>query len=156
MTFLSWRDDYVIGFDMIDAEHRYLFELINEFHDRHARGEAREDVVRVLNRLVAYAEQHFQHEEGLMRTSAYPGLESQLAQHEQLFSSVFALNDRLAKGALNIETDILRFLKGWLVGHIVKEDMQFGDFLQRRAARLQKMASAPLGQPAPGADSGAA
>jgi hemerythrin len=156
MTFLSWRDDYSVGVDVIDAEHRYLFELITEFHDRHARGEAREDVARVLNRLVAYAEQHFQNEEGLMRKSAYPGLEGQLAQHEQLFYSVFALNDKVAKGALNVDTDILRFLKGWLVGHIVKEDMQLGDFLQRRAARLKKMASAPQGQAAPADDSGAA
>ena len=135
MTFLSWREDYRVGVDVIDGEHHRLFDLINEFHDRHARGETRDDVLRVLNRLVAYAEEHFQHEEELMRESAYPHLENQVAQHEQLFTSIFALNDRLAAGVAHVDTDTLRFLKGWLVGHIVQEDMQLGDFLQRKAAQ---------------------
>ena len=55
MSFLSWRDEYLVDIAQIDTEHQYLFKLINDFHDEHARGGKSQDVLQVLNRLVAYA-----------------------------------------------------------------------------------------------------
>ena len=96
MILLSWQNDYEVGVPLIDAEHRYLFGLINEFHDKHASGATRGQVLVVLNRLVAYAEEHFHHEEELMTKNGYPRLASHQALHERLYSSVFRLNERLS------------------------------------------------------------
>lgn len=140
MALLSWRADYEVGVATIDAEHRYLFDLINEFHDRSAGGETRVAVLQVLSKLVGYAEEHFQHEEALMNEHAYPQLERQRGSHETLFSSLFELNDRLSKGDADIDFQTMRFLKGWLVDHILKEDMDIGVFLRRQAALAEKAA----------------
>ena len=32
MALLSWTDQYLIGNDLIDTEHKELFRLINDFH----------------------------------------------------------------------------------------------------------------------------
>jgi len=132
MAFLSWRRDYEVGVAQIDAEHHGLFDLINEFHDTHARGDARKETAQVLNRLVAYAEEHFQHEEKLMSDSGYPQLDKQRAQHSALVASIFEINERLAADTAKGSTQILPLLKDWLVVHIVKSDMDLGDFLRRR------------------------
>ena len=138
MTLLSWRDDYCVGVPMIDAEHRYLIGLINEFHDKHAGGEARQQILFVLNRLVAYAEVHFQHEEALMHEIGYPRLAHQQELHEGMYSSIYALHEDLSRDAASVDAKTRRFLRHWLLDHILEEDMDIGVFLRRKAVQVEK------------------
>jgi len=132
MSFLSWRDDYLVGVTQIDMEHQYLFGLINQFHDRYRSGGERKDVLAVLSSLVAYAEEHFQHEEALMARIGYPQLAPHHEQHEKLFCYIFELFQKLEKGALSGEAEMLLFLRKWLLEHILQTDMDIGRFLNRR------------------------
>lgn len=140
MTLLSWREDYEVGVSLIDTEHHYLFDLINEFHDKHASGNTRNEILRVLNRLVAYAEEHFQHEEALMEKIGYPRLDHQHEQHDKLFSSIFELNERLSASPAEVDSKTMRFLKNWLLDHILKDDMDIGDFLRRKLILAERAA----------------
>lgn len=134
MILLSWRDEYRVGVEQIDTEHRFLFALINEFHDSYQGGRSKRDLLQVLQRLVAYAEQHFQNEEALMAASEYPRLEGHHGLHEKLVASIFELNESLSTHEGSVNAATLRFLKNWLLDHIIVEDMAFGDFLKRRKA----------------------
>lgn len=147
MILLSWQDNYRVGVPLIDAEHQYIFKLINEFHDKHALGNTRSEVLQVLNRLVAYAEEHFQHEETLMRDIGYPRLARQQDLHEKLYSSIFALNEKLSLDAAKVDAETMRFLKNWIVEHILKEDMDIGDFMRRKAAQAEKAADRTSANP---------
>lgn len=138
MTFLSWQDNYRVGVRAIDAEHEYLFALINEFHDKYADGHTHRQLLLVLNKLVAYAEEHFQNEEALMQEIEYPRLARQEQLHEALYASIFALNEKLSLRAAKVDVQTLRFLKHWILDHIVKEDMDIGDFLRRKSAAAEK------------------
>lgn len=142
MAFLSWRDEYLVGIPVIDREHRYLFDLINEFHDTRAAGSSREEVLRVLNRLVAYGEKHFQSEESLQKEVGYPGLARHQGLHASLFDALFGFAERVAADEYFAEAEVRRFLQGWLVEHIVREDMEIGDFMRRRQARDKAAAAA--------------
>lgn len=140
MTMLSWRDDYRIGVREIDAEHKYLFDLINAVHDAHTAGDGRRNALSALTRLVAYAEQHFTREEALMNAHAYPKLDDHRQLHEDLFSSIFDLNEKLQSGVKQVDAEVLRFLKNWLVDHILHSDMDFGAFVESEAAKAKKSA----------------
>ena len=134
MTFLSWRSDYHVGNSQIDAEHQHLFKLINDFHEQCARGDVRRNLLLVLNSLVSYSEEHFQHEEAMMLEAGYPRLARQQAMHENLYSTIYALNEKLSREDAEVDTETAKFLKNWLVDHILVEDMDFGDFLRRKNA----------------------
>ncbi|MBE0619837.1 MAG: hemerythrin family protein [Burkholderiales bacterium] len=138
MKLLSWRASYQVGVDLIDTEHKYLFKLINEFHDSYAAGNTHKQLLLVLNRLVAYAEEHFQHEETLMQEIGYPRLARQEGMHQKLFSSIFELNEKLSVTDAKVDAETLRFLKYWMLEHILKEDMDIGDFMRRKAAQVEK------------------
>lgn len=138
MTFMSWRKDYEIGVSQIDAEHRCLVDLINEFHDSCTRGDSLKEIPQLLNRLVAYAEAHFQHEEKLMRENEYPLLDKHSKQHSDLVSSIFAINERFAAKPAEASAEILHFIKNWLLKHILKEDMAIADFLRLKAYQASK------------------
>ena len=148
MILLSWRDNYRVGVPLIDTEHQYLFALINEFHDKYAVGEAHRELLLVLNRLVAYAEGHFQHEEALMREIGYPRLARQQDLHERLYSSIFAVNEKLSRDNAKADAETLRFLKHWILGHILTEDMDIGDFMRRKTAQAEKRIHAASANPA--------
>ena len=134
---LSWQKEYMVGVPQIDKEHQYLFALINEFHDKHASVAGPQRALAVLNRLVDYAKLHFRHEEELMLAMGYPLLPDQLDMHDKLYSSVSRLCQTLQADPSNLGPETIRFLKGWMIGHIVNEDMRIGDFLRDRVRQAQ-------------------
>jgi len=134
MSLLSWRPDYSVGIDTIDAEHRHLFDLINRFHDNFQQGYSLAELRRVLSQLVAYSEQHFQREQAAMALLEYPQLAEHTRIHEELYLAIFDLENRMTERPQSVDLDTLRFLRGWLLDHILDYDMQFGTFAARRGA----------------------
>ena len=129
MAFLNWSDEYLIGDETIDRDHRYLFELLNEFHYAHSQSGDRAQISRVLSRLIGYAEEHFQREELIMSSAGYPGLPEHHAAHEQLVDAIFELQVELESTAIRLERDTLRFMRSWLIEHILDQDMKFSRHL---------------------------
>ena len=133
MTFLSWRKDYEVGVLQIDTEHHRLFDLVNEFHETYLRGNGTKEIPRILNQLVSYAEEHFQHEEDLMSENDYPLIDKHRDQHSELVTSVFEINNRFVADPVKASAETLQFVKTWLHDHIVHDDMDIADFLLRKA-----------------------
>lgn len=134
MALLSWSDSYLIGDETIDSEHKALFDLINDFHSRWVERQQRQDIAIVLNRLVRYAQQHFQHEEAIMAAAGYPRLGEHQQVHERLFETIFNLHKEFEEGDLHLEQDTMKFVRTWLVEHILNNDYAFRDFLVRKKA----------------------
>ena len=132
MAILSWNDQYLIGQPIIDEEHKNLYRLINDFHTHWSEKRDRQEIARVLNQLIQYGELHFQHEESIMAEEAYPEFESHRKIHERLIDEIFKLNEELAGRSPLLERDMARFLKQWLVDHIVHNDYAFRNFLIRK------------------------
>ena len=146
MAILSWRDDYAVGVSAIDTEHRYLFDLVNAFHDAHLGSHTPADISRALSRLLAYAETHFRHEEEIQATLGFPDLARHAQLHEGLVAALFEFAERLDADGAMAETQVRRFMQQWLVEHIVREDSAIGDHLRRRAP--EPAAAAATGEPA--------
>ena len=132
MTILSWNDQYLIGQSTIDEQHKVLFELVNDFHSHWKEKRDRQQVAFVLNKLIQYGERHFRDEEAIMTREGYPLLESHHKIHELLIEEVFKLNEELISKNPLLERDMTKFLKQWLVEHIVTNDYEFRNFLARK------------------------
>lgn len=132
MSWVVWREEYRIGEAMIDQDHKNLFKLINEFHDTFQERKVRSELVRVLNNLVAYAEEHFQREEFIMAAHGFPLQEEHHARHEQLYATIYVLNEKLQNSAQLPERDAIAFLKDWLADHILQHDLAFAEFLKKQ------------------------
>lgn len=132
MAILTWHDQYLIGHSTIDEEHKMLFRLINDFHTGWSENRDRAAVAKLLNQLIQYGEMHFQHEEGIMSSEGYPQLENHQKVHEKLVEEIFKLNQELVDKSQLLERDMGKFLKQWLVDHIVHNDFEFRSFLERK------------------------
>ncbi|MBL8416404.1 MAG: hemerythrin family protein [Propionivibrio sp.] len=132
MALLSWSDQYLIGNNVIDTEHKELFRLINDFHTHWLEAQDRRDIARVLNQLITYAQMHFQHEEKIMEAAGYPKLAEHQEIHEALIDSIFQLHHSYSEGNLHLEINTMKFVRNWLIEHILKNDYLFRDFLSRQ------------------------
>ena len=133
MALLIWNDSYRIGDPVIDREHCRLFDLINDFHFTFLQNRDRRNILIVLNNLVQYAEEHFQHEERIMAERGYPGLDRHREIHADLFETLFSLQTKLEKGTIGMEQETVAFLRNWLTDHIAEDDRALGKFLAESA-----------------------
>jgi hemerythrin len=136
---LTWTPALNIGHDTIDQQHVELFGLFDEFIDGSARGEAKDTLIVLHDRLKEYAEVHFNEEEALMQQANYP----KLAQHKRAHDT---FRNRLAeiRQQINVQGPTLmalietnKALVSWLVNHVKEVDQQFGQYLKDNSRYLQ-------------------
>ena len=132
MALLSWSPQYSIGNEVIDAEHEELFRLVNAFHDHWQEKRDQQSIAQLLNQLVVYAEMHFQHEEVIMLDAGFPRLVEHQQVHESMVDSIFSLRQSFEQHHNHLEMNTMKFVKTWLVEHIIQNDYLFRDFLARQ------------------------
>jgi hemerythrin len=129
MPIIAWNDTYRTGIDIVDAQHRKLFDAINGLHDAMASGKGRAHVAETLSFLADYTMKHFADEERLMTTHGYPGYAEHKKIHDRLVAQVNALVAQLASGAAPT-LEVSDFLSDWLKHHIDEVDRGYIPFFK--------------------------
>lgn len=125
-----WEDGYKIGQEEMDAEHLILFALLNQLDVNINADRAGDCLDDVLNALGSYIDYHFAHEEALMRSWNYPGLETHSAVHREFIKELASLRAQV-KGAdaLRAALKVRGFVLDWLLGHILETDVDYAAFI---------------------------
>ncbi len=132
MTVLRWQSAMQLGIPAIDADHKKLVGLLNCLHYTVMAGDDRCGVASVLDELVDYTETHFAREEMLMERSDYPDFAAHRAAHRWLAEKMW--ERRQAFRAAPDEFDMhgfYDFLSGWLLQHVLGDDMKLRPYLER-------------------------
>jgi hemerythrin len=74
--------DLLTGNQLIDSEHRQLFDAINALMDACAQGAGRTKISETVQFLNSYVSKHFRDEEQLQLQSKYPGYNAHHTFHE--------------------------------------------------------------------------
>lgn len=122
----AWADDFSVGIQEIDEQHKVLVGLLNELHAAIVGHRGSAECRRILDRLVEYTRVHFAVEESLMRILGYPDYENHKHEHEKLAVQVADLLQKLDTGKAAISFELLHFLKVWLTKHICESDKRYG------------------------------
>lgn len=123
-----WSDDFSVGIEEIDAQHKELVDLLNQLHEAIHEHHGRDTSRAILDKLADYTRTHFAVEESLMRVTNYPDFAQHKQNHEDLIAQVQALQEKLDNGQAAITFELLHFLKVWLTRHINEADKRFGAF----------------------------
>ena len=128
-SLVTWSDDYLLGLDEIDEQHKALFDLINAIW-RLVVSKARDDeTLRAVEELEKYALIHFTSEEMFMRDTGYTGFSAHKAAHLGFSERVAAERTRVLAGQ-PIGLDLVHFLNDWLAEHILVSDRAYVQALQ--------------------------
>ena len=143
----TWSDDYSVGIQAVDEQHRTLIGLINQLHLAIVEHRGKATACEVLDRVTEYTREHFMLEERLMQLSNYPDYEAHRQQHRAMIDQVQLLRHRFYDESQPIAFDLLYLLKKWLIGHINESDMRFGAYFAQ--ARRDQQNADELRQEAP-------
>jgi hemerythrin-like metal-binding protein len=140
MQLFKWSRAHAVFLPQVDAEHRNLFRLAEELHQA---VEARARAPRILNEIQALleaVEEHFSHEERLMKAAACESYEWHKRQHNTLRRKGRRMCAAFAAGDRNAPEDFLAFLAHWFRDHVALTDRMMGAQL-RNSDRLAAKAS---------------
>ena len=125
----QWADSQSVKVHTMDAQHKQLFEIVNELDTAMRSCRGKEVGGDVLRRLIDATVNHFGAEEKLLEDGKYPHLEQHRAEHKALTDKLVLLKKDFDAGLSAITPALIRFLQNWLTGHIQDVDQKYGDFL---------------------------
>lgn len=129
MAVIKWRDSYNTGIEAVDLEHRKLVDLIEAMYTNVRDKEPKDAVEKVVNEIAGYTQEHFTNEEMLMEKEQYPQLDDHKKEHQNLIEEVAVFKERLLKNFPDGREDFYRFLREWLINHILESDKKFGVYV---------------------------
>jgi hemerythrin-like metal-binding protein len=125
MALFEWKDEYLLGLESLDFEHKDLFQCINDLYEQcgiQAEGDELEDC---LGQLHARLAAHFALEESAMREMKNPHYEAHKAEHDRFLEEVTEVvaSFRSDSGGEHVEAFAIR-VKEWILIHITTTDRQ--------------------------------
>ena len=122
MQLLQWKDEYSVGIDAVDYEHKELIDLINRLHEELGASDSKRTISAFFGDLLKGISAHFALEEKFMRDHAYGRLEPHKEDHERLLDELRDIMDAF-EDAKEIDPAELRGrLDTWFTRHFRTHD----------------------------------
>ncbi len=128
--FIEWNHTFKINVPVVDAEHKYLVQLVNDLYDEYTNNNLDKNLINVFTHLASYTKKHFANEESVMAKVNYPELENHKKEHRELLETTRKLSEQYLDGSESITADTMNFLKTWVVTHIIESDNKIGKFVE--------------------------
>ncbi|MFA7269991.1 MAG: hemerythrin family protein [Sterolibacterium sp.] len=120
---MHWKDEYSVGIEEIDKQHRVLLDYFRLIEDTVASGGTWSNVHFILIQLHDFARIHFAVEEALMHMFAYPGAAEHINLHQGFFAKLKELEQQSLTTDVTKET--VEFVHQWLLRHITGADRAY-------------------------------
>ncbi len=133
--YVEWKNEYSVGIDSIDQQHKKLLNLINQLQTAVDYSTGEEFERDALDELVAYTKTHFTYEEGLLEQNNYPDFEPHKVQHTKMIEHVEEVLAEYEKDQHTAMSNAVEYLKGWLINHINGTDKQYSSFLIEKGVK---------------------
>ncbi len=133
---LQWREQFSVGNDLIDSDHRFLIEIINKAEACLKTGK-RQALTAVLDELARYGQTHFEREELVAKAVGYPEADRLHESHARLVGALDEFKGEL--GAVWTEESVAYFtvfLRDWLINHVIKEDIAMKPWMLKHSPRF--------------------
>ena len=122
MSHVQWSEERAIHLPEVDAEHRGLYLAAKDLRKALAGSASAQSVDQKMRALIAEAEDHFTHEERLMRDAGYEMYDWHKQQHDHMRRRARSFARRLHKGDRAAGLELVDFLTHWLEDHMAVAD----------------------------------
>ena len=139
MSNFKWSPELDTGIEIIDKQHRRIFEYIVALEDIQ-QDDDREELGRIIEQLVDYTLSHFTFEEGLLEESGYRFINAHKKVHELFIRRVNDYVKRFRSGE-DISFELSATLKTWLINHIKNDDSDYVETVQKNIGGAESKAT---------------
>lgn len=135
---ICWKDEYALGVECIDEQHRQLVHFIRLMQDAYAKQDIH-FLQKAVQDFSSLTDKHFKTEEQYMARYAYPELEEHVEVHmECKLKAADFVSEGLFDGDMDVFRRLLAYAGSWFITHISTADARFCAFMK------QQMESEPL------------
>jgi len=135
---LTWTEDLITGNELIDEQHKTIFNITNVFIDTCLKGEGKKVLEEMLEFLIEYTVNHFKYEEKLMIEHNYPEYDKHKMNHDEFKVTVTELKKEFDHSGVSDELN--RSLSGtivrWLIKHIKFDDVKIAKFIRKEKQNI--------------------
>ncbi|MCL1911639.1 MAG: hemerythrin family protein [Leptospirales bacterium] len=140
-----WKEEWAIGREQIDSQHRELFKTVNSLIDACHAGKGFNVIDDTMNFLLNYTVKHFNDEETLQRQIGFPGYRGHKKLHDDFKAQAMGLAAKVKAGHSNVVImQVSQTIGEWLVNHVGKEDRKIGEHLKERKKAISEPDSSDL------------
>jgi hemerythrin-like metal-binding protein len=124
---IVWSEYFATQIEMVDTQHKKLFDLLNDFSESYNKnGPSEKSVDDALRQLVAYADKHFLEEEELMLNSKVDPRHVKIhrMEHKSFIFDVHNMSTYSSnpEDVLALSENLVCFITSWLTYHILATD----------------------------------
>ena len=130
MVLIEWKDEYSVGIEKIDDQHKTLIEMINDLNEAMLNRIGQETAGEIIESLIYYTDSHFRTEEELFDNFSYPDSASHKKEHSDFVKKVSDFRKDHESGKIGLSVYIIEFLSTWLKNHITGTDMKYASFFE--------------------------
>lgn len=129
---INWSPEFAMGIDIIDEQHKRIFDYLHEIEHAIATHNASE-VELVVKSLIDYAISHNSFEESLMDKAGYPMLDAHHQVHEAFKSRALGYQQRFAGGEdpFRLARDVRTDIGLWITNHIKRDDKHYVPYVKK-------------------------
>jgi len=135
---LRWNDNFNVGVEQFDLDHRHLFELLKSCYDNLTSVPPVGDFGCSLDAFIDYATDHFNEEEKWMKANNYPKFAEHLNLHDRFMTKIIEIRFDCIEGRNSLSVGILDFVKYWLTNHVWAADTSYGRFAASNSNHLRR------------------
>lgn len=135
---MMWKDDYKVGVDLIDEQHKELFRRLSAFIEVVQNEEPwdgkLDQVKETMIFMQEYVVTHFADEEVYQESIGYPEIEEHKLAHSKFKDSVDSYVEDFKSGGFT-EEKLQEFsgkLMTWLIMHVGHMDKKIGEFVRNQ------------------------
>jgi hemerythrin len=122
MSLIEWKDEFNLGIEDVDTDHRALIELINAMHDSVSAAADRATLVEGVTRIYDLVAMHFADEEAYMRETRYMAYAEHKEDHEILLDDLRDIIDQVRSDGGYAEARLSADLEYWFSQHFRTHD----------------------------------
>jgi hemerythrin len=126
----KWDQENEVFLPEMDAEHRLIFQLAHELQSAFVSKPPAADVKQRLASLCRTMEEHFSHEEAIMKSMHYPLFGWHRSQHETARRRLRLFAPQIEAGDTEAAELFWEFLSGWLDDHTSISDRMLTSFIR--------------------------
>ncbi|MGD8907898.1 MAG: hemerythrin domain-containing protein [Chromatiales bacterium] len=126
---VEWSENFEVGHERIDFEHKIFLNLIRETSLLSERETSLERVLKHLNEVKQYAVFHFTSEENIMFDVEYPEIIAHKNEHDRLLALYDSRIHEYRSDEIDLD-DVVEFLFEWFALHTTQVDTRLAKYIE--------------------------
>jgi hemerythrin len=134
MAQFEWDSRLETGIGVIDGQHRELFKRIDMLELAIYNGKSRDELIKMIDFLDYYADEHFTLEENVMKKNKYHDLSRHAQEHHDFRIMYKSIKDQFIKNGADsyLAIDVDKKIRKWWENHVMNTDMAYVPVLKNK------------------------